>query len=550
MSRSSYETCLAAARSASDRGDYRDAIRLRAEALAACAPEEEARRAHALAQQAHDHPRLGQFQASVRCAGEAVALAEQLGDAGVLADALTSLSFVYAQLLMGRDAMECGLRALAAARSSGDARLEGWALNRLGVAYAGLDNPGQACDTTVQALEVAEPLGDAELQFSCLNNLSYFWLARLADARRAGDAAALAEARGRALQLAERATALARESASPFRVAVALSNRVEALLGRDDHRAALPLIDEYEALSRDRGYLTLELQATTQRALILKAGHRYDDALALLSGLMDGRSLPPKLRQELIHALYETHKARGDYREALAYLEQHAELERQLARDTMALQTEVMLIRQEVEQAHARAEHALQDAHRERERARQLEHEQVRLRDQAAALDRAAHEDVLTGLNNRRHAEFALPLLLEGARLADKPVCLAMLDVDHFKAINDEFGHGVGDLVLQQLAQLLRLKMRSADLLARVGGEEFLIALVGASCPVAQDICERLRLAVRAHDWSTLAPSLRVSVSIGLAGGPAPGEVRQLQERADRALYSAKRGGRDRVCVA
>lgn len=542
---------MAAARSRAAAGMYVEATSVLDAALRLCPPDDARRRSLALALLAHNYPRLGNLQASVRCASEAVALSEHVQDPAVLADALTSLSFVYAQLLMGRDALDCGLRALAAARQAQDRLREGWALNRIGVAYSSLDNPPQACEMAAQAIEIVHQarIDGGELHFSCVNNLAYFWLSRCRDAQRGETAQQLQSALGEARNQAERALVLARYSSSPFQIAVAASNLVEALLLGHEYEAATPLLAEFEQLADAHGYLALSLQAAAQRAMILKSQGDAAGATRRLAGLLERRGveLPPKQRRVVIHALYEIHKACGEYREALGYLEQHADLERQIARDTMAMQTEVMLIRQEVDQAHARAEHALQDAQRERERASRLEREQQRLRDQAAALDRAAHEDVLTGLHNRRHTEFALPLLVEGARLADKEICLAMLDVDHFKRVNDDFGHAVGDLVLQQLAQLLRTRMRSADLLARVGGEEFLVALVGSTPDQAHEVCERLREAVAAFDWTGIAAGLAVRVSIGLAGGTPPDEARVLVERADLALYAAKRGGRDRV---
>ena len=224
-------------------------------------------------------------------------------------------------------------------------------------------------------------------------------------------------------------------------------------------------------------------------------------------------------------------------------------LDRQIARDNLVLQTEVILIRDQVEQAQARADSAAADARRERARAAHLESEQQRLREHAMALDRAAHEDVLTGLHNRRHAEFAIPLLIEGARVAGQVISVAALDVDHFKKINDTFGHAVGDAVLQQLAQLLRHRLRSADLLARIGGEEFVAVLVGIAPQQAAEICERLRLAVVEHDWAAVAPGLVVRISVGIAGGAPQQNLPNdtLLQRADRALYAAKRTGRNRV---
>ncbi len=544
------ESMLGLAASLARSGEYKSTVQLLEQALQHCAAELD--RARVLALLARHYPRLNNLQASVRCGSEALALAEALADEGVLADTLSALAFVYAQLLMGRDALECGLRALSAARRAGDRKREAWALNRVAVAYASLDNPAQACDTTREALEIAGRLAShgGELEFSCLNNLSYFWLLRLQElGHNEAGSAQQAEASAQALSLAEQATASARASDSPFRIAVALSNLAEILVARHGYERAEPLIDEYEALSIRLGYQALELQAAAQRTLIMKARGQLRPAISALNILAQERAaaLPPKLRRIIILALYEAHKACGNYREALDHLEQHRDLERQMRRETLALQTEVLMIRQEVEQAQARAEHALRDAQRERERASQLEREQQRLRDQAAAWGRAAHEDVLTGLHNRRHAEFALPLLVEGARQSGKPVMMALIDVDHFKRINDSLGHGVGDRVLQRLAELLRSNLRGADLLARIGGEEFLLVLLGLDARQARDLCERLRLSIAEHDWSDCAPGLAVRISIGMAGGTPPLEAKSLQERADQALYAAKRGGRNQV---
>lgn len=547
--RQAFEQALARAETLALQGDYLDAVSLLDATLAATPARERELRAQLLALLAHHHPRLGNLQASVRCATEAVALSQRLQKPAVQADALISLAYVYAQLLMGRDALDAALQALHAARSVHDRRLEAWALNRLGVAYSSLDSPAQAVDHTEQAREIAQTLADAELSFSCLNNLSYFGLLQEAEARRRGDASACKLALERALELSGQALDEARQSGSIFRLAVAASNHVEALIRAGQGEAAAALGAEYAAISVKHGYATLAMQAQVQRALMRREAGDADAAIAALQGLLSGGAdkLPPNLRRLVIHALYETCKRQSDFEQALRYLEQHAELERQISRDTMQLQTEVILIRLEVEQAQARAEHALSDARRLREKARLLEREQEQLRSQAAEWGRAAHEDVLTGLHNRRHAELALPLLLERARQEGKPISLSVLDVDHFKQVNDAHGHAVGDEVLRELAQLLRSNTRSADLLARIGGEEFMMVMVGTPAERALDICERLRLAVQQHDWAHLREGLQVTISLGLASGEPPSDAKLLFERADHALYAAKRGGRNRT---
>lgn len=546
-----FDTAVAAQRQLACAGAYQastDALEL---LLPTCPPTQQRRRGEVLVLLAHQYPRLGQLTASARCATEALALAERLGDDRLRADALTSQAFVYSQLLMGREALENGMKALAAARRAGDAVREAWALCRIGIAYASLDNPLQAQATVGQALEIAEAHGAAEVRFACLNNLAYFWLRRVEEAGVAGDGAARAEAVDRARDTALQATALAREaSGSPYQVAVSLSNLLNALLAGGRLDEALPLLNEFGHLAHDHGYRTLAVEADAQRAVFLGLNGAPEQAARMLEALLNAAAEPPpKLRRLLVRSLYDTHKASGQYREALAWLEALVSLDRQITRDNLVLQTEVILIREQVEQAQARADSAAADARRERARAAHLESEQQRLREHANALDRAAHEDVLTGLHNRRHAEFALPLLVEGARVAGQVISVATLDVDWFKRINDTHGHAVGDAVLQQLAQLLRHRLRSADLMARIGGEEFLAVLVGISPPQAAEICERLRLAVAEHDWAATAPGLVVRISVGIAGGLPPLQAEQLLQRADQALYAAKRGGRNRVHV-
>lgn len=531
-------------------GDYQASSDTLEHLLLNCPFTQLRRRAETLALLAHQYPRLGRLTASARCATEALGLAERLGDDALLADALTTQAYVYGQLLMGREALETGMRALAAARRAGHAVREAWALNRVAIAYSSLENPVQACASAEQALEIALRTDAPEVLFSCQNNLAYFWLRRAEEAQALGDATALAEAVTHARRTAQQATDLARRSGSPFQVAVAVSNLVNAELAGGQLDTALPLLNEFGHLAHDHGYRTLAVEADAQRAIFLRLKGEPVQAARILEALLSAAvEPPPKLRRLLIRALYETHKACGQYREALGWLEELGGLDRQIRRDNLVLQTEVILIRDQVEQAQARADSAVADARRERARATHLENEQQRLREHAMALDRAAHEDVLTGLHNRRHAEFALPLLVQGAQMGGQVISVAALDVDHFKKINDTHGHAVGDAVLQQLAQLLRHRLRSADLMARIGGEEFMAVLVGIAPQQAAEICERLRLAVVEHDWAAITPGLLVRISVGIAGGLPPLQADSLLARADHALYAAKRTGRNRVHV-
>jgi diguanylate cyclase (GGDEF)-like protein len=167
---------------------------------------------------------------------------------------------------------------------------------------------------------------------------------------------------------------------------------------------------------------------------------------------------------------------------------------------------------------------------------------------QADVLRRHALEDPLTGLGNRRSAEHRLA----GLRPADQPLSLAVVDVDRFKEVNDQASHTSGDAVLRRVADLLREHSRAGDEVYRWAGDEFLVVLPTATEPQAVGVMERLRTAVAGADWSDLALSGPVTVSIGVATGTAVGDDappgwRALFDTADLHLFSAKRGGRNRV---
>jgi diguanylate cyclase (GGDEF)-like protein len=150
-------------------------------------------------------------------------------------------------------------------------------------------------------------------------------------------------------------------------------------------------------------------------------------------------------------------------------------------------------------------------------------------------LEGLARTDPLTGVPNRRVWEEELPRELERARRMGTALCVAMIDLDHFKAYNDRFGHQAGDLVLKEAASAWRAEVRSTDLLARYGGEEFVLLLPACALDDAVEIIERLR---------QVTPL--VTCSIGMASWDFQESPQELVERADQALYAAKAEGRNR----
>ena len=159
---------------------------------------------------------------------------------------------------------------------------------------------------------------------------------------------------------------------------------------------------------------------------------------------------------------------------------------------------------------------------------------------------RLASTDPLTGLANRRALEQWFAETQSRIEQGESVIVL-LHDLDNFKSVNDRFGHHIGDDVLRQVARLIDANCRPHDLAVRYGGEEFVLAMLGIDYPSAVDVAERFRVSVERHEWARVAPGLDVTISIGLAGIAETGDTTALLTLADRRLYAAKHGGRNRV---
>ena len=173
-----------------------------------------------------------------------------------------------------------------------------------------------------------------------------------------------------------------------------------------------------------------------------------------------------------------------------------------------------------------------------------------RLREDLAEIRRHVSVDALTGIANRRSFDEALHRAVEEAEAQDRSFCLMMVDIDHFKSINDEHGHLIGDKVIKYVASTLKKMVRGADFVARFGGEEFGVVLVDTPEQGAMVVAENVRGAIessRLKRTDTGGPIGKVSVSVGIARYGKGDTAESLLDRADRALYSSKKNGRNRV---
>ncbi len=504
--------------------------------------------------------RLGENESSLAALHGALALYSELDDPRGISAALNGMVVAYHELGLQEEALEHAARSLEVAKRSGDPLTLAWAYNRAGLGHASVGNIVEGIVSMEFALSLAREAEDIQAVFSALNNLVDD-LNNLA--RTLIDAGAVEEARARvkrALELAPEALELARSLENAHSISIILLGWGHALALGAEYDRATELLAEAEEMAREGGYRPVILEARHVRArLELDRGElrtAVEAYTALLQDVEEGRDALVLVPIHL--SLYRAHKQLGEYREALHHHECFHELERAQQSEVAKTRARILSSHLELDQAQLEARRATLEVELERSRTRQLEAQALALREETELLSRRVDQDGLTGLWNRRHVEHELPRLLREASVRGEAVSVAFVDADHFKSINDRFGHLVGDDVLRQLADLLRTNVRPTDLVARYGGEEFVVLLPGAAGDAAVTLGQRLCDAVREADWEALVPGCLPTVTVGVAdcfprrmtGPEIEQEMADLLGRADGALYVAKRSGRDRVALA
>ena len=327
--------------------------------------------------------------------------------------------------------------------------------------------------------------------------------------------------------------------------------------------AALPLVRRMQDLTDRRGTVLNSTELDTVAAVLLHCGDVAGAEVVARAALSpEVPDVEPRGRPEALLTLARVRHARGGPAGALELVARAEALavERDLPEVVAAATDQRSALLAELGDFRG-AYLALATCHetwkrvrdqRAEDRASALHaaFETDRVRRRSDAFEELAERDALTGLYNRRHLDRVLPGLLAADRTVRGPVSLAIVDVDHFKRINDTRSHQAGDTVLAGLGRLLAGRFGDTVVVARLGGEEFLLVMVGTREDAALAVCESVRRMVLGHDWSEATGDLLVTVSIGcttVTGSATPSDALHL---ADRALYDAKHAGRNRVRAA
>jgi len=482
---------------------------------------DDARLALALRLSCNQSVRLGDYEAAARAGRRAVAVAELVGDVAGCVDALNLLALTYTDLGLYDEGLTAIEQALAAVVTLDDHELRCGTFNRAGTVRAALGDYAAAAAMFAGAeaeLRTAGELASAETEFCLLTNTADLVIQSAAG----GVDVPVPELRA-GLERAHRALALAEASGNPYRVALSHLNAGALLVHLEDAGEAAE--DRFAAAARiiaEHGYRSLELGVLEARAV---GAQRRGEHRTALDRLTEVVTLAEETQESSI-ALRAHRMASvsweevGDFREALASYRRYHALEATARTQTAEVRARLLGVGEELHQ----------------------------LRHEAAELGRRVEEDALTGLGNRRRFDAAVPELFAAAADGEE-LCVALLDLDHFKHVNDTFGHSTGDAVLQALGGLLRQSVRHDDVLVRLGGEEFALVCVLPEPGLAPRLAEACRARIEAHDWASLADGLAVTASIGVVTAAAPlrGSVADLLATADRLLYEAKAAGRNRV---
>lgn len=403
--------------------------------------------------------------------------------------------------------------------------------------FENMGNPWQAARVLAEAIAVhghAEGgAGAALLTALNLQSLVCAGAARLLRPAQAEDERRQLLALGH--DAARRALAMLQARPHPVYRVMAQCNLAELLLELGEAAPAHDLLTDAMASARVQNLprviaLIRPLLAAALLALqrTQEAEQQVEEALGELSA-----AVPTQIAGRTYEIAHLVFKARGRWCEALACLEQAEARARAELIVSLRRQSSVLVLRSEADRARDEAAQADREARVQRERAEQLEQH--------------AFTDPLTGLGNRRDLQRRMDEALAQLQESGGTMAVAQLDVDDFKRVNDRYGHAAGDAVLVGLARILRDRTRQHDIVARHGGEEFVLAFPGQALSQAAEVCERLRAGVgRTAIALPDGTSLNITVSIGLAATP-PYDAAALIQRSDEALYRAKQNGRNRV---
>lgn len=482
----------------------------------------------------------GVYDSALENIYRAVGLWRQLGDVAGEAGSRVLHAQMLLELGQADEALVEAQAGLQLADKAADARQRANSSMVAGFVSRSLGRWGDARAFFEQAMMQAQLVGDRWMLGRALCNLGNIH-SDVADVRRREGRADFARDLPQALALYDQSLQLFKELGDARLEGNTLRNIALTLSDMGDHAAAFEILGAQLARTREMGNrLSEEMSLRLLGKLHLDRGEHASAVARLHEALALAEALQRVECQWLSHEmLSQAHEKLGDAVLALRHFKRFHALQSQVISERNERRGRAFALQYQTELVKAEAE-------AQRLRAAALEHNNRELQNEARKLSEATYEDPLTGLYNRRQLDAAMQAEL-CLRDAAHPYSIAMVDIDFFKRVNDNFSHQTGDQVLREVAVVLRQSCRQGDMAIRYGGEEFALVFIEASAAQASRVCERIRKAVQEHGWSSIHPDLSVTVSIGIADNGDATEPGAILALADKRLYAAKHGGRNQV---
>ena len=466
---------------------------------------------------------LGEVEQGLGHAQTALRLSRQRCNAAGEAWASAMHAWLLLEAGLIDEAADDALAALALAEAAGEPHTLAFAVNVTGVVFWYCKQLDRALEFCSRAVAIARGLDQPCVLAWWLINLAGVHSELANRARRNKDHAARREATAAAVSVNQEAIDIAAAVGDFWCLRLGLCNGAEYLID-DDAPAALALIGRSEHLPGRAGPRSLVHYYYTKAQMLIRLG-RFAEALPVCTEAL-ARAEAVRSTDSIAYAhryLSEAHEGLGNFREALACFKRFHDANAVLAAETTQMHARVAEIRYETSKFRA-----LADAEQKR----------------ADQLVRTTLLDPLTGIANRRRFDECLSRL----EAQGTPYAIAMIDLDHFKGVNDRFSHLVGDDVLRCVGAILTELCRPQDLAVRMGGEEFALLIDGGDLADARRQCQAVRQRLADVIWTELHEGLqRVTASIGVATSDEAAGPKALLALADARLYHAKLSGRDRV---
>jgi diguanylate cyclase (GGDEF)-like protein len=494
------------------------------------------------------HETAGRQEEAVRVYIAARAEAERIGSQELLAESLLALGYLRYYRGETNAALVDLQRAYDIYTALGKANGRRNALDNIAHIYAetSIGQYDRAIEYYRQLLPEYQAAGEADMVADTTFNIASTY-------ERKNDLAAALEWYRRALAAEEK---LGRPGEAAY-----VKRSIAITLGKLNRPAeALPLLDEAFRTFTRRGDLERANHVLQSRGITYRRMGRLDEAIADLEASRSQflREKNSRFLEKTQDELALAYAAKGRWQDAYKARTTHEALQRELAEKLREEHTSRLRVQFDSEKKE-QENRALTRQNAAAARIRRLQTIILVLGAAGLAvvawiamrMRRMAMTDELTRLPNRRRLLTVADEQLQRTRGNGQPFSLIAFDIDHFKRINDTWGHGVGDIVLRRVAQACSAALRRQDSLGRTGGEEFTVVLPSTRVDHALTIAERLRTAVERIDCSDIDPALTVTISLGVAEWvPADSTLARIASRADEVLYRAKASGRNRVEVA